>query len=108
METRQVTQVRLFKLLLNHMTDRAESISLAAVAYSKDSLLEWEKEQRAAEGYRDEHGYHKVYKQGSTLEWFNPCRNPDFEFVKFGGGVSDQWVDEDAVPDLKNRFYFVE
>lgn len=99
-EVRHITQVRTFKLILNRMTERTESGELAAVAFDRQSLIDWEHSQR---GTWTDGRWHKTYAAGSVLEWFNPCRSFDPNENTFGHGIYDEWVDADFAKNLANN-----
>ena len=99
METRQVTQVKLFKLILNRMTERTESGEIVAVAYDKDKLIEWYNSMKSTERIielDDDRRWSKAFKIGSPLEWFNPCYD-DFIPQIFYHGIHEEWVNEEVV-----------
>jgi len=60
----------MFLLQLNPMTDRAQAIVAVLVASTREAIETYMKDCEV-EPYTDE-GYHKVYRMGSLLEWFNP------------------------------------
>ena len=83
-----------FALVLNPVTARAEYLAAVATARTLEALQAWEAQQRAAEPYDDEHGYHCVYAKDSPLARFNPPvamvvrHDPLFGRVEdHGGGV---------------------
>ena len=106
METRQITQVKIYKLVLNPMRDKTEKSTLAAIAYDKSRLLQWYEEQRATEAFVEAgtgsfecHGYthnwRKTFKKDSPLEWFNPMDSEQPNY--FGHGIQEEWTTEEAV-----------
>ena len=112
-ENRQVTQVKVWKLIMNMMRNQSESGSLVAVSDDKDKLINWYNDQKADEPYSEPGTnpfsggpttWHKVFKKGSLLEWFNPVNTdkPDH----YNHGFIWEWVDSefyysDDVPYLK-------
>jgi hypothetical protein len=113
-ETRTVSQTLIWKLVLNPMTGRTEEANLMAWSDDKDKLIKWYNEQLEAEPYRDpgissfsggETSWFKVFKKGSQLEWCNPC---DLESPShYGQGLFNEWVDNDAIPNIPSHFYRV-
>lgn len=117
METRQITQIKIWKLILNPMTGNTEDASLVAISDSRDKLLDWYRGERAVEPYvsigesyfsakgdfpenlEGQHRYHKVFKQGSRLEWMNPMYNKD-ELDHYGHGINWEWVSEDTLSGI--------
>ena len=117
METRQITQVKIWKLILNPMTSNTENGSLVAFSDDKDKLLNWYRNEFADEPYysvgehyfpakgdfpanfEGQYRYYKVFKQGSQLEWMNPMNNEN-EPDHYGHGISCEWVDEIIIPNI--------
>ena len=96
-ETRTVEQTRIFYLVLNRVTDRAESWKIVAYAFTRDRLNEWYKDQIAPEPWKDDR-FHKVFKKDSPLEWYNPIHDILSQDPEtFGHGVFEEWVVEDEL-----------
>ena len=104
METRVVQQVKIYYLIMNPVTDRAESGRIAMMSTSKADLISaYENESVAV---YDDGNFRKVFKQGGPLEWYNPVWT--FEGVDpFGHGLSEDWVDVDNLQQLKDKYYFI-
>ncbi len=104
METRVVQQVKVYYLIMNPVTDRAESGRITMMSTIRQNLItSYENELVAV---YDDGNFRKVFKQGGPLEWYNPVWT--FEGVDpFGHGLSEDWVDMDNLEQLKNRYYFV-
>lgn len=108
METRQITQVKIYFLILNMMRDRMEGRSMVATAYSKEALCNWYQSLLVPEGYSDTESdsdyvktYHKSFQKGSALEWYNTT-NLDV-INDWGHGVFEEWVNqEDFSEGLKS------
>lgn len=88
------------------MRGNTENSTLLAISYEKDKLIDWYNSQLATEVYEevgspsfevhgDSHRWHKAFKTGSPLEWYNPCYN--FEPNHFGQGISEEWTNEEAI-----------
>lgn len=104
METRTVQQVKIYYLIMNPVTDRAESGRIAMMSIEKDNLIKSYENERVAV-YNDGN-FSKVFRQGGPLEWFNPVWT--FEGVdSFGHGLSEDWVDIANIDILKGRYFFV-
>lgn len=97
METRQITQVKVWKLCLNPMTDRTEASHLVAWSIEEGAIEVWYKSQLVPT-YKDDH-WVKNFKQGSPLEWYNPA-NIVTELDHYGQGLSWEWVEESIVPNI--------
>jgi hypothetical protein len=83
-------------LQLNPMTANAERVVPVACAETRQQLEAFMNEQTAPEPYRDGQ-WGKVFRQGSTLEWFNPpfgdesfIGTPAFVDI----GTEDDWAQE--------------
>lgn len=107
METRQITEVKIYKLILNPMRGNTENGSIVAIAYEKQKLIDWynsklapevlvEEGSPSFECHGDSHKWHKTFRAGSELEWYNPCYG-NFEPNHYGHGISEQWATEEAV-----------
>lgn len=106
METRQITEVKIYKLILNPMRSNTEDATIVAIAYERQKLIDWYNSLKAIEVlveegapsfecHGDSHRWHKTFKIGSELEWYNPCGN--FERNHYGHGISEEWAREQAV-----------
>ena len=109
MEARTVNEVRLYKLVLNNMqAPKIEMGTLVAVSGDYDKLVNWYKSQLAPAMWRDGR-WGKTFAQGTPLEWYNPASSLELnDTYPFGQGISDEWVRESSLPDIMNRFTFIE
>ena len=111
METRQITQIRVFYLILNNVYDYCEGRTIVAVSDSRekliglynDSLIPYE------ERYRDEGGMYRSFKKGLLYD-FNPV-----PFVFDGAtyayddlGIKDTWINESDLDDVKKKYIWYE
>ena len=103
METRTITQVKLYKLVLNNVHDCAEGRALVAISYTEEALKNWYADQLAPEGYRDNQGYYQVFKKDSALYNFNPTDLSNISV--FGHGIFEEWVNEDDMLNILSRFH---
>lgn len=112
-ETRLNPQVKVWKLVMNDMRCHTEHAQLVAVSDDKDKLVSWYRDQMAEMTYSDPGinqfsggptNWHKTFKKGSLLEWFNAV---DVDQVSlYNHGFLFEWVDEkyyytEDVPYLK-------
>ncbi len=104
METRTVEQAKVYYLIMNPVTDKAESGRIAMMSTSRENLISaYENEQVTI---YDDSNFRKVFKQGGPLEWYNPVWT--FDGVDpFGHGLSEDWVDMENLPILQSKYYFV-
>ena len=109
METRQVTQIKLYTLLLNNMTyPKIEFRKIVAFSTEYDKLVEWYNNQKADTPYRED-GYYKVFKKGSPLEYFNPVDSLEpGNLNHFGQGIQEEWILEDRFENAKRNYLFIE
>lgn len=90
MEKRTVTQIKIYKLLLNNMTSpKIEILDLAAWAFSKEELEQLLEKERVPHYHED--GYSKNFCKGSILEWYNP---------PFDNPYRIEWVEESVLKDF--------
>ena len=100
METRQITQLRVYKLIMNHVSDRAEDGTITAISTDYDKLVAWYHSQLAPEKWRDGR-FLKTFAEGSPLEWFNPVTSLELnELGTFGHGIADEWIRETVYMDI--------
>ena len=113
METRTIQQVLIHKLIMNPMNARTEESDLVAWSTDKDTLINWYNSEIAEESYSDvqeNYGFensvktwHKTFKKGSQLEWYNPLYNLE-DINHYGQGIQKEWVNEELLPNIENRF----
>lgn len=86
------------------MTGNTDGAELVAVSYEKQKLIDWYNSllapQIIAEDgppsfpcHGDSHRWHKAFRVGSELEWFNRCYD-NFELNRHGHGISEEWIGE--------------
>lgn len=104
MESRQITQVRVWRLIMNPMSGRTENGVIAAIGLDKETLANWYKDQLADEPYDEilisedsrfpaTKNWHKTFKRETPLEWFNPLDSLD-RVNHYGHGLTDSWANE--------------
>jgi hypothetical protein len=106
METRTITQRKIYSLVLNPMTDRVESARVTAIAYDESKLRDFYQNEIAEEPYED-HNYHKVFKKGGPLEWYNPAdiNIPENNF--YGHGIHSEWVNEEVCESIEQNYLLI-
>lgn len=105
METRQVTEYKVFALCLANMRGGVDKANPVASFDDLQKLKSYYASQLAGAPWTDEaspdypdyfgvsHPWNKVFKKGSPLEWYNPAHNlevSNWQDVAFGG-VVEQW-----------------
>lgn len=104
METRLVEQVKIYCLVMNPVTDRAESGNIAMMSFDKNKLIDAYNNE-ATDSYKDDY-YHKVFKKNGPLEWYNPLWTLD-GLDSFGHGLREEWIDSSNINYVKSKYYFV-
>lgn len=106
METRQITQVRLYVLILNTF-GAAESGNIVAVSDDYQRLVTWYQSQFADEPYREDEWY-KTFKKGSPIEYNNPCNSIELNDTNtWNHGIHDEWVLLDDLDIIRNNYLYV-
>lgn len=104
METRTIQQVKVYCLIMNPMTDRAESGRISVMSFEKDRLVKFY-DGEITEPYSDDR-FRKVFKKGGPLEWYNPLWT--LEGVdSFGHGLREEWIDSTNIDYVKGNYYFI-
>ena len=111
METREVTEVRIFVLVLNAIYDRCEDGAIVAFSDDYNRLVNWFIDQLADEPYRleeENNRYLRRFKNDSPLRNYNPPYSLALnETDHFNHGIHDEWIGLDNLDRTKNRFRFV-
>lgn len=106
METRQITQVRLYVLILNTF-GAAESGNIVAVSDDYQRLVTWYQSQFADEPYRED-GWYKTFKKGSPIEYNNPCGSVELNHTNpWNHGIHDEWISTEDLYEIRNRYLYV-
>jgi hypothetical protein len=104
MERRLVEQVKVYSLIMNPVTDRAESSRIAVMSFDKNNLITFYNNQ-ITDSYNDE-TYNKVFKKSGPLEWYNPLWTLD-GLDSFGHGLREDWIDATNIEYVKSKYYFI-
>ena len=104
METRTVQQVKIYCLIMNPVTDRAESGRISVMSFDKDRLIKFY-EGEIVESYNDDR-FRKVFKKGGPLEWYNPLWTLE-GIDSFGHGLREEWIDSTNIDYVKGNYYFI-
>jgi hypothetical protein len=114
METRQVTQVKLYKLWLHPISSSSHTVALVAIAYDKQKMIDFYNDQLEAESYQDlvtpagevqkgpsiveqEAIYvTKYFKKGSHLENFDPCDITKYD-TETDIGINAGWTTQEHI-----------
>lgn len=102
MEIRQITQVKVYILVLNPMQDRNKAIHhQVAMATDKNKIIEWYNNEIAEEPYTDNERWHKLFKKGSVLEWYNPAQIESIGYSQ--EGIHEGWINFNDFEREKNN-----
>ena len=102
MEARSITQVRIYRLILNPMAGRCEDGTIVAISGDYNRLVSWYEEQKAPEPYRDADGWYRTFTEGSPLHWYNPANTLDLNCPDhWVHGITDEWVNEDVWMNIR-------
>lgn len=94
MKTRTLTQVEVYKLVLNSIYHKAESGTIVAISTDYDKLVGWYSEQLSEVPYTDKNGYIHGFNENSILYSYNPCPSVLLNDLDvFDHGISNAWVD---------------
>ena len=108
METRETTEYKVYVLYLADMRGGVDKAKPVAVFDELQELKDFYNSQLADEPYKDtpssdDYGnirtWHKVFKEDSILEWYNPVNSDledkadTYDNMLCFGGVQSQWVD---------------
>lgn len=104
METRVKTEYKVYALNLAEMHGGVDKSRPVSVFDDLEKLKIYYNSQLAENPYKDEDRWHKVFKKGSLLEWYNPLspiNQSDGDIFKpvswhdaAFGGVTEHWVDD--------------
>ncbi len=94
METRTITEYKVYVLELAHMTGGVDKAEPVAIFGDLQKLKDFYNSQVAEIPYVDEDRWHKVFKKGSILEWFNPTDTLEVRsrHENAFGGVFETWT----------------
>ena len=101
METRQITQVHIYFIVLNGVYDRCEDRNIVVVSddngklrqFYYDNLLQYDQR------FRDDTGIYRSFKEG-VLYNYNPGNYPEEIF-------KDEWILMDDLDNVKSRYCFI-
>lgn len=102
METRTVTQIKIWKLIM-HAKNRNE-FDLVAISADKNLINEWYNSQYCEQYTEHVDGlgeYTKNFKKGTPLEWYEPVYL-ETEVMDYEYGVSSEWVNDFELPILES------
>ena len=98
METRQVTEVKIYKLIMNSVYDRAEVLSVVAISDDYDRLCNFYRSQ-LIDPEVDEYGYLRHFKEGE-LRNYNPVY--DLQLKDYDDrGISSEWIPLDQYDKIR-------
>lgn len=103
METRQITQVHIFFILLNPVYGRYEDREVAACALNAQDLVSFYNNNllQPNERYRDEVGKYRSFIKGPLFDY-----NPNESYDEMS--VREVWVPIDDLNSLRAKYYFIQ
>ena len=112
METREITQVHVYFLLLNGVYDRCEARNITIVADSKEKIVNYYSQNLLPrdERFRDESGYYRSFRRDSLLYNYNDLPfNLNVNSECYDDlGIKDDWVELDSLDRIKSRYHWIE
>lgn len=103
METRTITEVRVYILALNEMHNRAEYGRIVAVSTEYDDLVRYYMDNISSTEFIDDEGYRHTFKEGDLYN-FNPAKSLELNNLDiFGFGIHDEWIREEDLNDISFR-----
>jgi len=105
METRTITEVKTFKLILNPIHERCEHGQIVVISTDRDKIIEFYNNELVPGGYTDEginawdnsvKIWHKQFRRNGPLEWFNPVSDILNGLDMHHHGISYEWIEEDT------------
>ena len=107
-ETRTVTQVKIWKLIMNPVWDRLESRQIVVWSDDKEKLVNYYNQSKV-EPYQEESGRgggHKWYLNFSPTSFmhkFNPLDTPSLDPNDWGHGIFWEWVDSEIIDGIDQK-----
>ncbi len=107
MEQRVITQVKIYYLVMNPMTDRTEASKIVVMSEDRDRLIRYYTDNLVP--YYNDGNWSKTFRKDTPLEWYNPLGSLEENKVNhWGHGLKSEWVDESAYfNEVKNKYFFV-
>lgn len=101
METRQITQVHIYFIVLNGVYDRCEDRNIVAVSDDKNRLMEFYNNNLLPPDnrFRDNAGMFRSFKEGPLYNY-----NPGYNLKEI---FKDEWISMEELNNVKSRYYFV-
>lgn len=109
METRQITEVHIYVLVLNTV-GAAESCEIAAVSDDYQKLVDFYNSQLLPvnERFRNNVGFFRSFKEGPLYD-LNPCNSLELnDTSQFRHGIHDEWVNANNLDWIRNQYYCID
>jgi len=107
-ETRTVTQVKIWTLIMNPVYGRLEDRQMVAWSDDKEKLVDYYNQSKV-ESYQEEsgrgdgHKYYLNFSPTSLMHKFNPLDTPDLHPNDWGHGIFWEWVDSEIIEGLDQK-----
>lgn len=95
METRQITQIKMYFLIMNSVCQRSEDRVSVVCSFEEKNIADFYSN-NLREPYRDVSGFMRYFEEGSPLYNFNSVDLIGVDY--YGHGVISMWVNEEDVP----------
>jgi hypothetical protein len=107
-ETRTVTQVKIWKLIMNPVWDRMESRRMVAWSDDKEKLVNYYNQSKVDSYTEDSTNgdgrkWHLNFSPTSLMHHFNPLSTLDLEPNDWGHGIFWEWVDSEIIDGLDQK-----
>lgn len=101
METRQITQVHIYFIVLNGVYDRCEDRNIVVVSDDRTKLIDFYHDNLLPNDkrFRDDYGKFRSFKEGPLYDY-----NPGYILEDI---IKDEWISMDDLGNVKSRYYFV-
>ena len=111
MEIRTKKEVKIYVLRLNSIFANYENSVIVAISTEYEKLCEFYNSNLLDEGYRDNEGFYRSFKEGRLYDFNPPPYGIDLAIDDYGHGISEEWInmevfiDNDTVKKLLVWYY---
>ena len=109
METRTITEAKVYSLVMNGIFQKAEDCFIVKISFEKQSLIDFYRAERCEPYKREYNGifYTLHFKEGGPLQFCNPihwfeCGLYD-QINTFGEGIHEEWIELNQAQELVSR-----
>ena len=108
METRTITEAKVYYLVMNGIFQRAEEYSIIKASFEKQTLIDFYRAERCEPYKREYNGifYTLFFKEGGPLQFYNPVHMIDYgqcdQLDIYGQGIHEEWIEINRAQELVN------